>query len=170
MDSQRKSAVIPGIILILIGLAFLAIELVPGLADQVDLSFSWPMIIIGIGVIMLVLAFSLNEPGLVIPATITGGIGSLLFYQNTTGDWGSWAYAWALIPGFVGIGLVLYSLWEGKRGDELQTGIVMTLISGLAFLLFGSFLGPFDEIGQFWPVLLVLLGVYLLFSGMFRRR
>lgn len=170
MDTPKRSPVVPGIILILIGLALLVIELVPGLSDLFTIEFTWPLIIVGIGVILLLMGLGFNEPGFIIPATITGGIGALLYYQNTTGDWGSWAYAWTLIPGFIGLGLVLYALWERKGGDELQTGIVMLVVSALAFMIFGSFLGPFDVLGQFWPVLLVLLGFYLLYSGLVRRR
>ena len=39
-------------------------------------------------------------------------IGLLLFYQNTFNHFESWAYAWALIPFAVGIGLVINGTWS----------------------------------------------------------
>jgi hypothetical protein len=39
------------------------------------------------------------------PGSILAGIGGIFYYQNLTNDWESWAYIWALIPGFVGIGV-----------------------------------------------------------------
>ena len=105
---MKKTNITGGLIMILIGAWFLAVQFVPGMRSWV--SGSWPLSIIGVGAIFLVAAIASNVPGLVIPAFIIGGIGSLLFYQEATGDWDSWAYAWSLIPGFVGLGLLFFSM------------------------------------------------------------
>lgn len=122
---------------------------------------SWPLLIVGIGVVLVVLAVAVRTPLLAIPGCIVGGIGCLLFYQSATGNWGSWAYAWTLIPGFVGLGVILTGLLEGQPMRALSGGLWMVLISAAAFLLFGSFLG----LGRFtdcWPVLLIAGGLLLL--------
>ena len=103
MDSQRRSSLVGGLVLVLLGALFLAVQWLPGL----QLWFSWPLIIIGIGVLLLIVGLLTGVPAMAIPACIVGGIGGLLYWQNATGNWESWAYAWTLIPGFVGVGMVL---------------------------------------------------------------
>ena len=73
-----------------------------------------------------------NVPGLSIPAFIIGGIGGLLYYQNATGDWNSWAYAWTLIPGFVGLGLLFFSIQTKDKGTQ-KAGFILLYISAILF-------------------------------------
>ncbi len=53
-------------------------------------------------------------PGMIVPAAIVAGVGGLLYWQNATGNWASWAYSWALIPGFSRVGTLLSSLLERR--------------------------------------------------------
>ena len=105
-----------------------------------------------------------------VPACIVGGIGGLLYWQNATGNWESWAYAWALIPGFVGVGVVLSRLLGGGGRKALQEGGSLILISLALFAVFGSWLGGLNLFGDYWPVLLILWGVWLLIRPLFRSR
>lgn len=162
---MKKTNMTGGLILILIGSWFLAVQFVPGMSDWV--SDSWPLTIIGIGAIFLVAAVTSNVAGLAIPAFIIGGIGSLLFYQNATGDWDSWAYAWSLIPGFVGLGLLFFSLLS-KDHDASKAGVILLFISTVMFMVFGSFLGAPDEIIQYWPLLLIGLGAWSMVRSLIR--
>ena len=152
---MKKTNITGGLIMILIGAWFLAVQFVPGMRSWV--SGSWPLSIIGVGAIFLVAAIVSNVPGLVIPAFIIGGIGSLLFYQEATGDWDSWAFAWSLIPGFVGLGLLFFSLLAKDKGAS-RAGFILVFISAILFVFFGSFLGAPDEIIRYWPLLLIGLG------------
>jgi hypothetical protein len=165
MESTKRSGLAIGLLLILAGAWFLAIQFVPGLRVW----FSWPMIIVGVGVFLLVLGLLLGESGLAVPACIVGGIGGLLYWQNATGNWASWSYAWALIPGFVGVGTTLYGLLSG-RGSEVRGGLWLLLISAIMFAIAGSFFGALGMLGRYWPVLLILLGVIALVRGLFRGR
>ena len=104
---------------------------------------------------------------------ILGGIGGLLYWQVVTGRWASWSYAWALIPGFVGVGMIVAGLLEsrGKRGELFRGGGTLLLISLILFAIFGSFLGGFFGLGKYWPLLLVVLGLFLLVQPfLFRKR
>jgi hypothetical protein len=86
-----------------------------------------------------------------------------------TKNFGSWAYAWALIPCFTGIGTILAGIFERNRGTVIGGG--WTLFSGLVmFAIFGSFLGGSAILGTYWPVLLIALGLVLLFTGILRKR
>jgi len=95
-----------------------------------------------------------------VPATIVGGIGGILAYQWFTGNFESWSYLWALIPGFVGLGIMLMSLMGG--GGSVKDGASLLFISFILLAIFGSFFGAIGLAGQYWPVLLIALGVVLM--------
>jgi len=105
-----------------------------------------------------------------VPACIVGGIGCLLYWQNATGNWESWAYAWTLIPGFLGVGILLAGLLEGRLRQSLDSGIFFIVISLVMFAIFGSFLGGLQIFGLYWPVLLILFGLWMLVRTLFRSR
>jgi hypothetical protein len=110
MDRRRRSSLAAGLVLILLGAWFLVAQWVPGLQTW----FSWPLTIVGVGVLLLIIGLLTRVPAMAVPACIVGGIGGLLYWQNATGNWESWAYAWTLIPGFVGVGIVLSGLLGGE--------------------------------------------------------
>jgi hypothetical protein len=169
MDRRRRSSLATGLVLILIGALIFATQLVPGWETW----FQWPLFIVGIGAVLLVIGLLTRVPGLAVPACIVGGIGGLLYYQNVTGDWDSWAYAWALIPGFVGVGIIVAGILGGRFRKPLREGGQLIIVSLVLFLAFGSFFGliGLGPLGQYWPVLLIALGVLILFNRLiFRRR
>ena len=168
MQRNVRSGVVRGVVLILIGALFLIWQLVPGLATWVDPEESWPLIVIGVGVLLLVLGLLTGAPGMAVPACIVGGIGGILWYQNATGDWESWSYIWALIPGFVGVGIILSGLLGGKIGESLRSGGWLVLISAIMFAIFGAAFADLGVLGDYWPVLLIVLGVLLVARTWFR--
>ena len=144
MDQRRRTQLGGGIVLVLVGAALLAVQIVPSLRawyDSIVWEGGWPLIVIGVGALLFLLGLILGAPGLAVPACIVGGIGGLLYWQNATGNWDSWAYAWTLIPGFVGVGALLAGLLEGKVRQALTGGGWLIFISAVLFLAFGSFLG-----------------------------
>ncbi len=164
---MKKGNITGGLILILLGVWFLAVQLVPQLKAWA--AGQWSLIIIGVGVIFLLASILSNIPGLSIPAFIVGGIGGLLYYQNVTGDWASWAYAWTLIPGFVGLGLLFYSIQARDKGTG-SAGFILLFISAALFFVFGSFLGVPKQIIQYWPILLIILGANSIVKAIFGNR
>jgi len=168
VDTERRSNLALGTILVLIGGWFLASQFYPQLADLIPLEYQWPWWVIGVGLLFLLMAVVLRAPGMVVPAAIIAGIGGILYYQNATGDWESWAYAWALIPGFAGVGVILMGLFEGRFLHGLKEGINAVLFSLFMFGVFGSFLGGPAILSQLWPVLLIGLGLWILLTGMRR--
>jgi len=104
-----------------------------------------------------------------VPAAIVAGIGGIFYYQNVSGNYDSWSYMWALIPGFVGVGTVLQGLLGENTGHNLKRGLNLMVVSAVLFLIFAAFLGGWNILGEFGPaVLLILLGVYVLGSGLYR--
>jgi len=170
MDQRQRTGLVIGLALIVLGGVLLAARFLPGLQE---FGWQWPLIIIGIGVFLLVLGLVTRTPGLAIPACIVGGIGGLLYWQVVTNRWDSWSYAWTLIPGFVGVGMVVAGLLEsrGQRGEMLRGGGTLILISLILFAIMGSFLGGLFGLGKYWPVLLIVLGLFLLVQPfLFRKR
>lgn len=162
MTQQRAGNLIGGAVLIGLGVLFLLLQLIPGIGVFVRIDLFWPLIIIAVGAIFLFAALLTRTPPLAIPGCIVGGIGCLLFVQNITGYWESWAFTWTLIPGFVGVGIILSGLLGDRPTEQLRAGGTLLVISAVLFVIFGAFLGPFHFLGRLWPLLLILAGVALL--------
>jgi hypothetical protein len=174
MEVNRKSKrgdIAGGLILVLIGAIFLVWQLSPGLfSDVLGIEFTWPLLIVGMGAIFLLAGIITLQGGFLVPASILGGIGGILYYQNVTGDWGSWAYIWPLMPGLVGLGLLLGSLIDRSMRDARKTGFFMLLISvGVAAIL-GAFFTTNVGFDYVWPIVLIVAGLIFLFQGIIRRR
>ncbi len=170
MNERTRTQLGCGLALVVVGAWMLALQLLPALADWADRLFEWPMIIVAIGGILLLIGLLTGAPGMAVPAAIVSGIGGLLYWQNSTGNWESWAYAWTLIPGFVGLGIVLMGVLQGGKVENLRGGAWLMVISLFLFFLFGSFLGGGGLLGPYWPALLILLGLYLLGQSLFGGR
>ena len=164
--NNRGRSLVGGLILILLGAWFLAAQFIPGWS----IHFSWPWIIIGAGGFMLLLGLLTGVPDMAVPACIVGGIGGLLYWQDATGNWESWSYAWSLIPGFVGVGVILSGLFGGKLLKSLREGLNLIVISLILFVIFAAFLGGPNLLGNYWPALLILLGLWMLIRPLFRSR
>ena len=89
MNRKRRSGLAGGILLILLGVWFLAVQLVPGLGLWIATTMSWPFWIIGVGLLLVVIGLLTATPSMAIPACIVGGIGGILYWQNLTGNWES---------------------------------------------------------------------------------
>lgn len=167
---QNRTSLILGILLILFGGWLVVTRQVPGVQDWLENNFTWPMWTIGAGLLVLLIGLINGTPGMAVPASIIAGIGGILFYQNETGDFGSWSYMWALIPGFVGIGTMLAALLGENTRANLARGLNLVAISAVLFLVFGTFFGGLAILGDYGAaILLILLGIYVLARGFVRR-
>jgi hypothetical protein len=169
MNQQRRGSIAFALMLILVGAWLMAVQFVPALQIFALTEHSWALIIVAFGVVWAVIALVTWTPGLFVPASIFAGIGGLLYYQNATGDWKSWAYAWTLIPGFVGVGVFFSELLQGHIRQAIVGGGWLVIISGTMYLIFAPFLGGPNWLGPYWPLLLILLGVISLAQAFFRR-
>jgi hypothetical protein len=162
---RNRTNLFLGILLILIGGWLVLTRQVPALQNWMD-ELTWPMWVIGAGLLVLLIGLITGAPGMAVPASIIAGIGGILYYQNATDDYGSWAYMWTLIPGFVGIGTILAGLLGDHTRRNLSHGTNLLVISAVLFLIFGTFLGGLDILGEYGvAVILILLGVFVLLRG-----
>jgi hypothetical protein len=170
MKRRRRSGLVGGILLILVGAWFMAMQLVPGLRDWLQFEVTWPLFVIGVGVILFVVALVAAVPGLAVPACIVGGIGGILYWQASTGRWESWGYVWPLIISFVGVGVLLSNILDGQTAKGVREGGWPILIGLVIFVVMASFLGGTGWLGPYWPLLVVGLGLLLVIQGLFRLR
>jgi hypothetical protein len=135
---ERRSSVVIGGFLILVGILFLA-----------DRQFGfdvgrtgWPLFVIGPGVVLFLVSFAVggrSGAGFAVAGAIVTAVGLILAFQSQTGLWATWAYAWTLVaPGGVGLGLLAYGGLTGQRDLAMSGGAA--LLTGLAlFLVFAFF-------------------------------
>jgi hypothetical protein len=174
-DSSATPAIGLGVALLLIGVLLFVGQLFDIGIDEVG----WPAIVIGIGVVILVLGLFVNrEQGMVVGGTVVTTVGLVLLYQNTTGRWETWAYAWALVgPAASGLGMVL---WGIRTADpaEIRNG-TWALLGGLGiflvgFLFFEGVIGisgePLPLPEWMLPAVVIAIGVVVLARGILERR
>lgn len=169
MNKQGRSQLALGAILILLGAWFLLDRTVPAFHYFFDKYTEWPTNLLLIGGVIFVLGLVLGSPGMSVPAAIVAGLGGIFYYQETTGSYESWSYMWALIPGFVGIGSILAGLLGDNTAHNLKRGLNLMVVSAVLFLVFSAFFGGWTLLGNYGPaILLILLGLWVLGSGLYR--
>lgn len=169
MNRQGRTQLALGVILILLGAWFLLDKSVPAFHTLFNkyTEFPFNMFLIGGGI--LIIGLVTGQPGMAVPASIVAGLGGIFYYQDVTNDYSSWSYMWTLILGFIGVGSILAGLLGDNTAHNLRRGLNMMVISVVLFLVFASFFGGLELLGNFGPaILLILLGVWVLGSGLYR--
>lgn len=166
MNSESRSRLTIGLSLIVIGVFILAYRLIPGLRLLIEANFAWPLFITAFGVLLFFISVATGSPDMAAPAVFFMGLSAILYWQNSTGNWGSWAYIWTLFPGFVGIGQILAKLLGSQEPHQIEDGIKTIFTSLVLFLIFGSFLGGLRILGPYWPIMLILAGVLILLQSL----
>jgi hypothetical protein len=165
MQTNRSNTggLIAGTLLIVFGLMALAGQFFRG----VDWGFLWPFAIIGFGALFFVAMFAGGKgtAAFAIPGSIVGGIGLILLFQNITQRWESMSYFWTLIIMFVGVGIYIMGLYGGDENQK-RSGLRVMKVGFILFVIFGAFFEMiFSSYSNIiFPVLLILLGAYLVVS------
>jgi len=169
MNRQGRSQLALGVILILAGAWFLVDRMNPAFHAFFGRYTEWPVNLLLIGGAIFIFALVLGQPGLAVPAAIISGLGGIFYYQQTTGNYNSWSYVWALIPGFVGVGSIFAGLLGDNSAHNLRRGLNLIVFSAVMFLVFATFFGGLSLLGNYGPAIaLILLGLWVLGSGIYR--
>ena len=168
---QNRSTLLLGFLLILFGGWMILTNQVPAIHEWIQSHSTGSIYTLGAGVLILLIGLFTGSPGMAIPAAIVAGVGGILYYQDLNNDYSSWSYMWTLIPGFVGVGVILAGLLGENTRNSLARGLRLLIISAVLFLAFGTFLGGLTILGNYGaPILIILLGVYILARGFMRGR
>jgi hypothetical protein len=165
MKGQKAAPPRLALVLIGAGLFFLAANLFP----FVLFNLLWPLFIIGPGLLMLWPAYKSTPEAphslrfLAIPGAFLVGLGLLLGLAQMSGHWESWAYSWILLPAAAIAGAMYMKRHEeSSRIHEQGHRVLRALVISFMVLavLFELFI--FTGMGQWWPLLMIGAGLYLL--------
>ncbi|HLR80510.1 MAG TPA: DUF5668 domain-containing protein [Bacillota bacterium] len=148
-----------GYLLIGIGVFFLFKHLkIPIVTDF----YSWPTLLIIIGIVLFIHSFSTKRYNNLFAGTILLGLG---IHFHGLKHYSFWIDHWAIYLLIVGIAFIIQSM-KTKRG--LSTGL---MLSGLSIFMIYSMQLPnelrwLDDlvgyIETYWPVALIIIGIFLI--------
>jgi hypothetical protein len=170
-NRNNVSALIGGAVLIGIGL----LSLLSRFYTSIDWGLLWPLGLMAFGALFFIAMFATGKSGaaFAIPGTIIGGIGLVSLIENVTGHTAIMTYIWTLIIVFVGLGIYLMG-WYGEDDNQRKSGWRVMKIGLILFIVFGTLFESLftSSSNLLFPVLLILLGIYLVLSrsGVFGRK
>jgi hypothetical protein len=158
---RTRSSIIGGAILISAGVILLLLQLLPNSGQAINIEQQWPLIIVGVGLLLILGAF-FGAPPLAVPGSVVAGIGLILYFQNIYDAWETWAFSWTLIPTFVGVGTILMQALQGNIKVGLRDGGRLIVLGLILFFVFGAVFSGWFSLDLIWPVLVIALGLWLL--------
>ncbi|GAA0456729.1 LiaI-LiaF-like domain-containing protein [Alkalibacillus silvisoli] len=156
---QNKSFV--AIILIGFGFYFLMQQYTIPVLSQFN---TWPTILVILGVAFLFSAYGNRQYDNILPGIILFGLGIHFHAINHSANW---IDHWGMYTLIIGVAFILRAQ---KTNQGTIIGIILIIIS---FVALSSFAMPswfgwldflFNSIEQFWPLLLIIIGLTLLFK------
>jgi hypothetical protein len=145
--------------LIGIGLYFLLRQLkLPIFTDF----YSWPTILIIIGIALLIYSFQAKDYNSLFSGTLLFGLG---IHFHGIKHYGFWIDHWAMYPLIVGIAFLVRYV---KTKQGLFPGLILIVLSCIFIFSinipswFNWIHDIVDFIDVYWPIVLVVIGIYLL--------
>lgn len=171
MNTNNRSAIAGGILLVLLGIYLFArqVIVIPWPA------IGWPFILVGVGLAFYIgmLLGGRSTSGLAIPATILTGLGLIFFWDQYLRLPFEWSYGWTFILIFIGLGIFINGLAAGEL-ETRKSGLRVMGIGAVLLLVFGAFMGLFDSLleafnfspnlvpaGLFFLLGLIVIGIRL---------
>ena len=173
MQTNRSNAgaLLGGALLIVFGLLILV--------GQIFRTWNWGFILsfamLAFGSIFFVIMFAGGKQTapFAIPGSIITGVGLVLLVQSFIHHWEAITYLWTLVILLAGVGIYIMG-WYSGDASQRRSGLGVMKIGFILFIVFGAFFeilvfSSFNS--MIFPVLIILLGVYLVLSrsGLFGR-
>lgn len=150
---------IVGMFLVVVGLflVFITLDVI-----EVDVSTSWPLFVLLIGILFLALSASGKEVrAFVFPGVLFTFVGGFLLFDNLSLVPYGMTYLWPVFPTSVGFAfLALYLCAVPLKLMMILSCIFIALGSIFFFINFGIFSGI---TGRLWPIVLICIGFILVF-------
>ncbi len=169
--SETKRSVLPGVILILIGVLIIIHKLNIFFIDPETL---FPIVFLGIGLLLFLSVFkSEKKRGLVFPGTIFFLVGLFFLAENNNFllhlNYDEYFSVFIII---IGLAFVVQFIFQPKNWSLLIPGTILLLIgfSILGWTRDWFYTHDLDlYFRDFWPVVLILLGLLFVFSSLKKR-
>ena len=155
---MKRQGIFPGVLLIGVGLIFL---LQNYSIPYINTIFTWPSILLIIGLAFLFQAYIGKDYHSIFTGVLLVGLG---IHFHGLQLFSFWPNHWAMFTMIIGLAFLFR--YSKTKKDGFIPGIILLLISLIAFFytgfidLFGSF---YSYVDSFWPIALIIAGVYLLF-------
>lgn len=165
--AHKEKSFVPGLVLIAIGLILLF--------HQLDIfyfrwRFVYPLILLGLSAMFFVPMLSKKDRSAVFPATILLVLGLFFFIRNF--DLFAFDYYfydfedfWPIFLIAVGLGFVVLFFVKPADWGVLIPGTVL-LFFGVVFILRSSRLFYWRDLGDFWPVILIAIGLSIVIGSL----
>ena len=155
---KKNNSVVSGLGLVALGFVFLV-------SQFVEFNGQFFVLLIGLG--FIVWSLISRKQGLLIPGGILSGIGAGIAFAETswaTGDLEGSLFMLSFAAGWFSIILLTKMFFNELQLWPAFPGGIMALI-GVAVLTDGVLLDTLGSVGQFWPVILIVIG----FSAMWKQ-
>ncbi len=155
----QKTSLPYGIFLILLGVFIFLIQ-----NNTITWGNFWPIIILGMGIIFLIVyLFQRQNYPLLMPGSILTIIGLLFLYFTQTGHWEKMNNLWPTFILAPGIGFILMHFLGDQKKLFWIPGTIITSTALVFYCRFWDFL-------KYLPIILILIGVYLIISRLFEKK
>ena len=167
-----KKSVVPGLVLIIIGVWALLSSLG---YEWLSMDRLWPVVVIGLGLLSLSSAFrkERREPGAVWFGSVGMLCGGLFLYITLgRGEWGDLSWLWPAFPAAGGVGWVIVWLVDRRAVVNLVLGLCALAVGIIGLLVTRGFIGAEQglRLAELWPLTLIVVGLGLIVQFLVRRR
>ncbi|MFH1366525.1 MAG: hypothetical protein ABIH38_00865 [Patescibacteria group bacterium] len=155
-SKEKKTAVFPAVILLILGVAFLAANFLPSW----NWEYWWPIFVLVPGLAFYIWFFVAGEKnrlyGILIPGSILTFMGLFFFIMNSI----SWRYMEYLWPTFILIpGMAFFVTYFGSQKTMKPLLIPATILSVLSLFFYANMVGSW----KLWPLILIAVAVFMFF-------
>jgi len=157
MASNGKRPIVAGLTLIAVGMAFI-------LDNIYDVGFSWQLIMIVIGIALAIQATDKRRRGAIFPGVLMILLGFIFLADEMM--WLPWGFSkdWPLFILAVGTAFIVSFLFQREKKGLLIPGAILLGLGAIFMAAEYRYIrwSKVEDVLEWWPIILLLLGVYLL--------
>jgi hypothetical protein len=161
--SHHRRPYIFGWIIVIIGALLL-------LNHWFTIELDWTSVLMVIGIAFLVAGLLKRDHGTVFPGMLCLLLGLLFYLKANHVIWIPWGELWPVIILCIGVAFLIQFIVDPKRKGGLLPGLVLLAVGFLFLFTPFCWFDIIYWIGKLWPVLLILVGLYLIFKSEKGRR
>lgn len=159
---KKREDMVGGLILIGIGILFLVGRLI-------NVGNFGLLILPALGAVFAIAGILKRDGGLMVPGGILSGIGLGVYltavpFEFTSGIDTGGLFLLSLAAGFVSVTVMSAIFARETHWWALIPGGIIGLV-GTAVLFGGAFMSALELLGTYWPVILILVGILVLFQA-----